>query len=141
MSQADWDRSTIGGAGPDASRRRMLGTAAAGLAAGFAGGAALAQAGPGAPARAARDGARRFEGQVIIVTGGTSGIGRAAAEAFAAEGGRVVFCGRREVEAGIGAAGGEALYLRADVLQEEDLKALVEQVVARYEGRPQVRLP
>ena len=78
---------------------------------------------------------------MIIVTGGTSGIGRAAAEAFAAEGGRVVFCGRREVEAGIGAAGGEALYLRADVLQEEDLKALVEQVVARYEGRPQVRLP
>ena len=42
MSQANWDRSTIGGAGPDAHRRRMLTTAAAALAAGLVGGAALA---------------------------------------------------------------------------------------------------
>ncbi|MDR6535883.1 hypothetical protein [Variovorax soli] len=42
MSQVNWDRSTIGGAGPDASRRRMLRTAAAGLAAGLVTGAALA---------------------------------------------------------------------------------------------------
>ncbi|OUL99184.1 hypothetical protein [Variovorax sp. JS1663] len=38
MSQAQWDRSTIGGAGADAGRRRMLGAAAAGLAAGLTAG-------------------------------------------------------------------------------------------------------
>jgi hypothetical protein len=42
MSQAQWDRSTIGGAGPGASRRRLVVTAAAGLAVGFAGGTFLA---------------------------------------------------------------------------------------------------
>jgi len=135
MSQADWDRSTIGGAGPRASRRKILGTAAAGMAAGFASGAALAQA--QTPAQPARSRARRFEGKVVLVTGGTSGIGRAAAEAFAAEGGSVAFCGRREalgreVEAAIRAAGGEATYLRADVLREDDIKAFVDQAVARY---------
>src|SRR5215207_8812226 len=42
MSQADWDRSTIGGAGLYVGRRRMLGTAAVALAAGLACGAGLA---------------------------------------------------------------------------------------------------
>lgn len=42
MSQAQWDRSTIGGAAPGASRRRLVVTAAAGLAVGFAGGTFLA---------------------------------------------------------------------------------------------------
>src|SRR5215471_19750324 len=39
---------------------------------------------------------RRFEEKVVLITGATSGIGRAAAVAFAAEGGKVAFCGRRE---------------------------------------------
>jgi hypothetical protein len=41
MSQAKWDRSTIGGRGPDVNRRRMLAAVAAALAAGFAGGAVV----------------------------------------------------------------------------------------------------
>jgi len=80
---------------------------------------------------------RRFEGKVVIITGATSGIGRAAAVAFAAEGGKVAFCGRREnlghqVEAEIKAQDGEATYLRADVREESSVKTFVEQAVRQY---------
>jgi NAD(P)-dependent dehydrogenase (short-subunit alcohol dehydrogenase family) len=80
---------------------------------------------------------KRFEGKVVLITGATSGIGRAAALAFAAEGGKVAFCGRREnlghqVEAEIKAHGGEAIYLRADVRDETSLKAFVDQAVHQY---------
>jgi hypothetical protein len=44
MSQANWDRSTIGGVGPDLTRRRMLATVAAALTAGFVGGAVVRRA-------------------------------------------------------------------------------------------------
>lgn len=88
MSQANWDRSTIGRTG-------------------------------------------RFEGKLIVVDGGASGIGHAVGAAFAVEGGRVLFCGRGaapgpEIEAALRAAGGEALCVRADVLREDALKAFVE---------------
>src|SRR6516165_428000 len=71
---------------------------------------------------------KRFEGKVVLITGATSGIGRAAALAFAAEGAKVAFCGRREnlgrqVEAQIKAQGGEATYIRADVRQESSVRA------------------
>jgi hypothetical protein len=52
MSQAQWDRSTIGGAGAQASRRRLLGAAAAGLAAGLVAGFMAGIAGGGVPAPA-----------------------------------------------------------------------------------------
>ncbi|MBT2320917.1 SDR family NAD(P)-dependent oxidoreductase [Variovorax paradoxus] len=73
---------------------------------------------------------RRFEGKLVVVAGGSAGIGRAVGEAFEAEGGRVLFCGRgealgRKVEAAIRAAGGEALCVRADVLSEEELRAFI----------------
>jgi NAD(P)-dependent dehydrogenase (short-subunit alcohol dehydrogenase family) len=80
---------------------------------------------------------RRFQNKVIVVTGATSGIGRAAAIAFAAEGGKVGFCGRRQnlghdVEAEIRSKGGDALYVPADIRVETDVKHFIERVVSHF---------
>jgi len=79
----------------------------------------------------------RFQGKVVLITGATSGIGRAAALLFAAEGGKVAFCGRREnlgheVESLIRSRGGEATYIRADVRDESQVKAFVDGTVQKY---------
>jgi len=72
----------------------------------------------------------QLAGKTIIITGASSGIGRAAAELFAAEGAAVVLGARRgtelaELAAGIEASGGRAAYLAGDVRDEGFAQALV----------------
>jgi NAD(P)-dependent dehydrogenase (short-subunit alcohol dehydrogenase family) len=75
--------------------------------------------------------------KIILVTGGISGIGRAAALAFARQGDTVVVAGRREaegkaLEVELRSFGGEALFVRTDVRQDAEIAALVDQTVARF---------
>jgi NAD(P)-dependent dehydrogenase (short-subunit alcohol dehydrogenase family) len=79
----------------------------------------------------------RFAGRGILVTGAGSGIGRAAAQLFADEGGRVVVVDQDENEAqatvtSIRQAGGEALAIGADVSREADCRGMVERALAAY---------
>ncbi|MBA4067582.1 MAG: short chain dehydrogenase [Isosphaera sp.] len=78
-----------------------------------------------------------FTGKVALVTGGTGGIGKATAVAFAREGAKVVLSGRREKEGlavveEITKAGGVAHFVAADVAKEADVKRLVGETVAKF---------
>ncbi|HET9834685.1 MAG TPA: SDR family NAD(P)-dependent oxidoreductase [Vicinamibacterales bacterium] len=80
----------------------------------------------------------RFSGKVCVVSGGGSGIGRAACERFATEGGRVVVVDLseqdgRETAEHICANGGQALFARADVSNAAQVKAAFDAAVARWQ--------
>lgn len=80
---------------------------------------------------------KQLEGKSIIITGASSGIGRAAALLFAAEGARVVLGARRAAEleqlvAQIHGGGGNASCLAGDVREEAFAKALVELAMDRH---------
>lgn len=113
----------------DSSRRRFLAGGAAGL-------AALATAGASASTERPEafpwqgDKGPRFAGKSVLITGATSGIGEATARAFAAQGAKVCFCGRRaelgeKVASEIRDAGGEARYVQADVREHDQVRDFV----------------
>src|ERR1700761_6856572 len=74
---------------------------------------------------------------VVLITGALTGIGRAAAVAFAKSGAKVVVSGRRD-EAGkalvdeLRSLGPEAEFINADVRKEDDVRAMVDKTVARF---------
>jgi NAD(P)-dependent dehydrogenase (short-subunit alcohol dehydrogenase family) len=79
----------------------------------------------------------QLQGKVALITGGTSGIGRATALAFAAEGAKVVITGRREKEGQevvdeITRTDGEAIFIKTDVSKAEDVQAMVEKTVETF---------
>lgn len=80
---------------------------------------------------------KMFDGDVALITGGSSGIGRATALAFAAEGAKVVVASRRGEESletvrRIVDAGGQASFVKADVSISADVQAMVAQTIERY---------
>ncbi|MEU8357154.1 SDR family oxidoreductase [Nonomuraea sp. NPDC048882] len=79
----------------------------------------------------------RFTGKVILITGATSGMGRAAAERLAGEGAKVVLAARGKeageaLVAGLRLAGQEATFVPTDVREEGQVAELVRQAVERY---------
>lgn len=79
----------------------------------------------------------KLSGRVAIVTGAASGIGKASAGLFAAEGASVVAAdwderGGEEAVAGIRAGDGEASFVKADVSSADDVQRMVQTAVERY---------
>jgi NAD(P)-dependent dehydrogenase (short-subunit alcohol dehydrogenase family) len=81
--------------------------------------------------------ATELEGKVGLVTGGTSGIGRATAVLFAKAGAKVVVAGRREREGKetvelVRAAGGDGLFVKTDRSKASEVDALIHKAVEKF---------
>lgn len=80
---------------------------------------------------------KRFSDKVILVTGATSGIGRATAVAFAREGAQVIMAARREnlgreVADEISTLGGKAVFVRTDIRNPDEIDRLFEAISNQY---------
>jgi len=80
----------------------------------------------------------RYQDKVVIVTGGTKGIGEGCVRVFVEAGAKVVFCARNEAAGqklarGVTAGGpGEAVFIPCDVSRPEQVERLVDAAVERY---------
>ena len=82
---------------------------------------------------------KTLKDKVVVITGASSGIGRAMAEVYAAEGARVVLAARsaeqlQAITEAICSAGGSAVWCQTDVVSEEDCKRLIDKAVEAYGG-------
>lgn len=80
---------------------------------------------------------RRFEGKVVVITGGASGFGREMALRFANEGAKVIIWdinekGGEETARMIREKGGEAMFFRVDIRSSEDIRKAVKEVEKVY---------
>jgi NAD(P)-dependent dehydrogenase (short-subunit alcohol dehydrogenase family) len=78
-----------------------------------------------------------FNDKVILITGATSGLGATAAVSLAGKGAKVAITGRREeqgraVVAQMEAAGGEGLFIKADITVRDDVEGMVARTVDRF---------
>ena len=81
--------------------------------------------------------AKTFENKVVLITGGTTGIGRVTAIAFAREGAKVIISGRRKAEGAetvtlVEKAGSKGLFVQSDVSDEAQVKSLIDTVVREF---------
>lgn len=83
--------------------------------------------------------AKRFDNKVVVITGGTDGIGLATAKAFAVEGAQVYVTGRRQerLDEAVAAIGNGAVGVQGDVAKSADLDRLYAQI-GREQGRVDV---
>ena len=80
-----------------------------------------------------------FKDKIVLVTGGTSGIGETTAQAFAKAGARVALTGRRAdrgqaVAQQIQASGGEAIFIQTDITDTAQVQAMVAKTVEHFGG-------